>query len=143
MSPNPEPIEDAQQRSSLLRRFEAGRAQLRAHRTTRWAWRGIVTAIGAAVVLLGLVMLIFPGPGWAAIFLGLAILATEYAWAQHLLHKAKGVASTAASKALDPQQRRRNLVIVTAVGVALIGLGIWYLSSQGATLTDPGSWLRR
>ena len=26
-----------------------------------------------------------PGPGWAAIFLGLAVLATEYVWAHRLL----------------------------------------------------------
>jgi uncharacterized protein (TIGR02611 family) len=34
-------------------------------------------------------LLILPGPGWALIFLGLAILATEYVWARRLLEKAK------------------------------------------------------
>ncbi|MFN8232340.1 MAG: PGPGW domain-containing protein [Actinomycetota bacterium] len=48
-----------------------------------------VTIAGFVVILAGIAMLILPGPGWAAIFLGLAILATEYVWARRLLDKAK------------------------------------------------------
>lgn len=29
-------------------------------------------------------MLVFPGPGWAAIFVGFAILATEFAFAERV-----------------------------------------------------------
>jgi hypothetical protein len=39
-------------------------------------------------------------PGWALIFVGLGILATEYVWARRLLMKAKRVAQAAADKAL-------------------------------------------
>lgn len=42
----------------------------------------LIFIIGFAVVIAGLVMLVFPGPGWAAIFLGFAILATEFAFAE-------------------------------------------------------------
>lgn len=42
----------------------------------------LVFMIGFAVVAAGLAMLILPGPGWAAIFLGFAILATEFAFAE-------------------------------------------------------------
>jgi uncharacterized protein (TIGR02611 family) len=42
----------------------------------------LVLMIGSAVVAAGLVMLITPGPGWAALFLGFAILATEFAFAE-------------------------------------------------------------
>jgi uncharacterized protein (TIGR02611 family) len=38
--------------------------------------------IGSAVVVAGLIMFITPGPGWAALFLGFAILATEFAFAE-------------------------------------------------------------
>jgi uncharacterized protein (TIGR02611 family) len=38
-----------------------------------------VFIIGWIVVLAGIAMLALPGPGWAAIFLGFAILATEFA----------------------------------------------------------------
>jgi predicted transcriptional regulator YdeE len=48
-----------------------------------------VTVAGFAVLIAGIAMLALPGPGWAAIFLGLAILSTEYVWAQRLLKAAK------------------------------------------------------
>jgi uncharacterized protein (TIGR02611 family) len=38
----------------------------------------LVFIVGWLVVLAGMVMLVTPGPGWAAIFLGFAILATEF-----------------------------------------------------------------
>ena len=41
----------------------------------------LVFMVGFAVVCAGLVMLVTPGPGWAGIFLGFAILATEFAFA--------------------------------------------------------------
>lgn len=55
----------------------------------RW-WKNIPKAvrqplvfmIGFAVVAAGIAMLVLPGPGWAAIFLGFAILATEFAFAE-------------------------------------------------------------
>lgn len=43
--------------------------------------------IGFAVVAAGVIMLAFPGPGWAAIFLGFAILATEFAYADRVRNK--------------------------------------------------------
>lgn len=49
------------------------------------AWRIGVGVFGTAVVLLGLVLVPFPGPGWLIVFLGLGILATEFAWAERLL----------------------------------------------------------
>jgi len=41
----------------------------------------LVFMVGTAVIVAGLAMLVLPGPGWAAIFLGFAILATEFAFA--------------------------------------------------------------
>lgn len=48
------------------------------HRTPRTARRIIVFIIGGLVIIAGILMLVLPGPGWAAIFLGLAILSTEF-----------------------------------------------------------------
>jgi uncharacterized protein (TIGR02611 family) len=63
-----------------------------------------ITIVGSLVLLIGLVGLALPIlPGWALIFVGLGILATEYVWARRLLMKAKRVAQAAADKAL-----RRN-----------------------------------
>ena len=47
-------------------------------RTPRVIRRPVIFVIGWVVVAAGLVMLVTPGPGWATIFVGFAILATEY-----------------------------------------------------------------
>lgn len=44
----------------------------------------LVFIIGFAVVSTGILMLVFPGPGWAAIFVGFAILATEFTFAERV-----------------------------------------------------------
>ena len=54
-----------------------------------------VTIAGFAVLLAGVILLVLPGPGWLLIFLGLAILGTEYVWAQRLLNIAKQKAGQA------------------------------------------------
>lgn len=57
--------------------------------------RIVVLTIGLALVCLGLVLLVLPGPGLLVIIAGLAVLATEFAWAEHLLDKAKAQATKA------------------------------------------------
>jgi uncharacterized protein (TIGR02611 family) len=42
----------------------------------------LVLMVGSAIIAAGLVMLITPGPGWAALLLGFAVLATEFAFAE-------------------------------------------------------------
>jgi len=43
----------------------------------------ICRVIGGFTLLgIGVALLVLPGPGWLTIFLGLALLATEYVWAQ-------------------------------------------------------------
>jgi hypothetical protein len=57
--------------------------------TLRVAKRLIVGVIGATVILLGVAMLFLPGPALVVIPAGLAILATEFAWARHLLKRVR------------------------------------------------------
>ena len=57
--------------------------------------RVAVTIAGFVVVLAGAAMLVLPGPGLLVIIAGLAILATEYIWAQRLLRIAKEKATQA------------------------------------------------
>ena len=47
----------------------------------RLAYRIAVGIVGALVFVLGLVLVPLPGPGWLIAFLGLSILASEFAWA--------------------------------------------------------------
>jgi len=61
---------------------------------------------GGALVLAGLVMLVVPGPGVLVILAGLAILASEYVWAQRALNVAKRTASRAKDRAKRAARRR-------------------------------------
>jgi tellurite resistance protein TerC len=45
------------------------------------------------VLLIGIALLVLPGPAFIVIPIGLAILATEYAWARHWLKRARRIAS--------------------------------------------------
>lgn len=57
--------------------------------------------------------MVTPGPGIVGIVLGLAILATEYDWAESWLVKARQKAHQARLKAeaMDPRVRRRRLML--------------------------------
>ena len=57
------------------------------HLTYKAARRIAITIVGATVVLLGLIMLVTPGPGLVVSPVGLAILSIEFAWARHWLRK--------------------------------------------------------
>lgn len=49
----------------------------------------IIAVIGGTVVLIGIALLVLPGPGLAIIALGVAILAIEFAWAKRAMEKGK------------------------------------------------------
>jgi len=51
-------------------------------------------------VIVGIALLVLPGPGLLVIILGLGILATEYVWAERLLKMAKDKANQAKDKVL-------------------------------------------
>ncbi len=59
--------------------------RIRSNPTGRLALKIGVGVLGALVVAVGVVLIPFPGPGWAIVILGLAILALEFAWAKDLL----------------------------------------------------------
>ncbi len=47
----------------------------------------VVAVVGGTVVLLGLVMVVAPGPALLVVPLGLGILAAEFAWARRWLQQ--------------------------------------------------------
>ena len=55
----------------------------------RYIRRIFIALIGGTVVLLGIIMLVAPGPAFIVIPSGLGILAIEFAWARRLMKKAK------------------------------------------------------
>lgn len=60
-----------------------------------WIRRGAVSVAGAVLLAAGAAMLVLPGPGLLVILAGLAVLATEYAWAHRLLTQMRERASQA------------------------------------------------
>jgi hypothetical protein len=66
-------------------------AWLKAAAKSTWltARRAVILLIGSSVVIVGVAMIVLPGPAFVVIPLGLAILATEFVWAKRLLDKAK------------------------------------------------------
>ena len=55
----------------------------------RFARRMVVLVLGTSVVLVGIVMIVTPGPAVVVIPLGLGILATEFLWARRILDSVK------------------------------------------------------
>lgn len=53
-------------------------------------WKKIVVGIaGGSVLLVGIVLIPYPGPGWLIVFAGLGILSSEFHWASRLLKSAR------------------------------------------------------
>jgi len=52
--------------------------------------RLVIAVLGFTVLLIGVAMIVTPGPSTLVIVLGLAILATEFIWAQRLLNQIRG-----------------------------------------------------
>ena len=52
--------------------------------------RGLIGLAGGIVLIAGVIMIPYPGPGWLVVFAGLGILSTEFEWAQRTLHYARG-----------------------------------------------------
>jgi uncharacterized protein (TIGR02611 family) len=68
----------------------------------RGARRVAVLVVGLFLLVAGLVMLVLPGPGLLVTMAGLAVLATEFAWARRLLDRVRRHA-----RRLSDQVRRR------------------------------------
>ncbi|MEU9302283.1 TIGR02611 family protein [Streptomyces sp. NPDC048269] len=103
-------------------------AFIKARKGLHLSWQVGVFVVGLAVIAAGVAMLVLPGPGWVAIFAGLAIWATEFAWAHLVLRWTKRKVTEAAQKALDPKVRRRNIILTSAglvIAGALIGFYLW------------------
>jgi uncharacterized protein (TIGR02611 family) len=57
--------------------------------TYKWARRIVIFVVGSSVLLVGLLMIVLPGPAFIVIPAGLAILGIEFAWARRWLRKVK------------------------------------------------------
>ena len=76
--------------------------------TLRQAKRIVKIVVGFTLLLIGIVLLVLPGPGWLTILLGLALLAAEFAWAKRLLDRLKNTASHVKRAAQGLTDRRNH-----------------------------------
>jgi uncharacterized protein (TIGR02611 family) len=92
----------------------------------------VVTLVGSAVLAAGLVMMVTPGPGLVGIVAGLAILATEWEWAERWLTSArrKLQGAQAAAAAMDPRVRRRRILLAGGAAVLIVGAVVTYVALQ-------------
>ena len=72
--------------SRLWAMFKAAAAPLR---------KLIIAIIGGTVLLIGIALIVLPGPAFIVIPIGLAILATEFAWAQRAVARARAMVAKA------------------------------------------------
>lgn len=63
------------------------------HPKLRVAKRIVVAVIGGTVTLVGIALIVLPGPAFVIIPIGLSILATEFVWAKRFLEKARQMAT--------------------------------------------------
>jgi uncharacterized protein (TIGR02611 family) len=73
-----------------VKRWTHRRDKLRERPVADFAYRVAVGVVGLTVLLVGIVAIPYPGPGWAIVFLGLAILATEFYGARRTLSFTRG-----------------------------------------------------
>jgi uncharacterized protein (TIGR02611 family) len=101
-----EEVEDAME--AVLPPHLRMRAWARRRPVTNAVWRASVLLVGFTIVIAGIAMLVLPGPGWVAIFLGLAVLSSEFAWAHRFYGPLKRVFEWAKQKAQERAARKQQ-----------------------------------
>ena len=75
----PEEIDSGSDPGHPIRRMlRRSRAWVELHPKVRWVYRVLVGLLGAGIVGVGLILVPLPGPGWLIVFLGIAVLGTEF-----------------------------------------------------------------
>ena len=68
----------------------------------------IVAVIGVTVLLLGIAMVVLPGPAFIVIPVGLGILATEFAWARRVVRRARVMIAKARGRESGKERAMAN-----------------------------------
>ena len=125
----PEEQQAAGIRKRLTRQVQGLRSWVYQQPSGARIWRVGIALAGLVVTVVGVLLLALPGPGWLIIFAGLAIWATEFAWAKSLLKSVRhAVGRWTAWLARQP---RWVAVLVGAIGLvilAAIAVGGWSLA---------------
>jgi len=111
----------------------------------RWIGRNTkrlaVLVIGVAILGAGVAMLALPGPGVLVIVVGLAVLATEFAWAERALDRTTARAASAVTKVSGSRSGRMALIasgLGMIVGGALVVAIVGSFRVVGASVAFAG-----
>ena len=118
----------------LYSKYMGQRNAVRTNRALDATWRGIILVVGLTMVGLGLFFLLFPGPGWAVIIIGLIVLATEYAWAQRILNPVREFSSRIARLVVSQEYRVKRSKVILVVTIVIVVLAYAYWAKWGATM---------
>jgi uncharacterized protein (TIGR02611 family) len=106
----------------------------------------VITIVGALVVVAGIVLSGpgIPGPGLLVIVAGLAILATEWAWAEKLLQRARAWLERTREQVrnMDPAVRRRRLLLGLLAAIVVLGAAAALIAAYGWPSFAISSWDR-
>ncbi len=108
----------------LLSYLKLGRAQ-----------RLVVAVLGGSVMLVGIAMVVLPGPAILLIPLGLAILATQFLWARHWFKRAQGLISNGNKKSAVMLIPHRYYLLILGVLFS-----IWWVA-MAIHPFDRNAWL--
>lgn len=129
---------DTKQRNSVADRlygkYMGRRDSVRTNRVLDTTWRAIILVVGLTLLGLGLFFLLFPGPGWAVIIIGLIVLATEYAWAKRLLDPVKEFSSRIARLVVSEEYRTKRSNVILVITFVVITIAYAYWAKYGATM---------
>lgn len=102
----------------------------------------VVTIVGTLVTMLGVIMIVTPGPAVVLIPLGLSILSTEWDWAYGVLAYAqrKFLEARARELARDPRVRRRNRILGAIAVVVVVGGSVAFVVVFGWPSYIVRSW---
>lgn len=88
-----------------------------------------IAITGTIVLIIGIIAIPYPGPGWLIVFAGLGILSTEFEWAQRLLDYAKNKFESWNAWVL--RQHWSVRVIITLLTAVVVVVTIWLLNGYG------------
>jgi uncharacterized protein (TIGR02611 family) len=102
-----------------------------------------VGVVGTAVLIVGIIAIPYPGPGWLVLFAGLAILGTEFRWAQRVLHWVRA-RYDAWTNWLHSQRPLVRFAVITLTGVLVLAT-LWLMDVFGLVAGWVGlhwDWVR-
>jgi uncharacterized protein (TIGR02611 family) len=93
------------------------------------AYRILVSVVGTAVLVAGIIAIPYPGPGWLILFAGLAILGTEFDWAARVLRYARS-RYDAWTEWVRQQSPIVRLAVMVLTGVVVLAT-LWLVNAFG------------